>query len=246
MWFSSYFEKIWLQDLIALIVSFVLALLWLRIVDFLAHKGLIEQKLSRKIIHIGTGPIYLLCWNFFSNSPSARYIASLIPLAITAQFFLVGMGWMKDEAAVQAMSRSGDRKEILRGPLYYGIMFVLLTVLFWRNSPVGILALMILCGGDGFADIVGRKYGGNKLPFNDSKSWIGSLGMFVMSFLFGAVFVLLFNTMGYYPEIMPTASSLLSIAIISLAAAVVEAFSKHDLDNITITATAVVLGLLLF
>ncbi|MBN1267502.1 MAG: phosphatidate cytidylyltransferase [Anaerolineales bacterium] len=235
-----------MQDLIAVFVSFLLALFWLRVMDFLAHRGLIEQKLSRKIIHIGTGPIFLLCWNFFSSSPSARFIAALIPLAISAQFFMVGMGWMKDPAAVQAMSRTGDRREILRGPLYYGIMFILLTIGFWRTSPVGILALMILCGGDGFADIFGRKFGDSKLPFNHTKSWVGSAGMFLMSFLFGSVFILLFNSMGYFTETLPTASILLNIALISLAAAVVEALTKHDLDNITITLTSVVLGLMLF
>jgi len=44
------------------------------------------------------------------------------------------------------MSRTGDPKEILRGPLFYGIMFVLMTILFWKDSPVGMTALMIMCG----------------------------------------------------------------------------------------------------
>lgn len=32
-------------------------------------------------------------------------------------------------------------------------------VLFWRNSPLGVLALSVLCGGDGLAEVLGRKYG---------------------------------------------------------------------------------------
>jgi len=246
MWLSPYFSNSWFQDIVALILSFALALLWLRTVDFLAHRSLLEQKLSRKIIHIGTGPIFLLCWNFFSTSPSARFLAALIPLAITAQFFLVGMGWMKDPAAVDAMSRTGDRREILRGPLYYGIMFVLLTLVFWNTSPVGILALMVLCGGDGFADVFGRRFGSMKLPFNNTKSWIGTAGMFLMSFVFGSVFVLLFNSLGTYGETLALAPVLGSVALISLAASLVEALTRHDLDNVTITLTSVALGLLLF
>ena len=35
-----------------------------------------------------------------------------------------------------------------------------------------------MCGGDGLADVVGRRYGSAKLPFNHSKSWVGSLAMF--------------------------------------------------------------------
>jgi len=52
------------------------------------------------------------------------------------------------------------------------------TTLFWRISPVGIMVLSLMCGGDGLADIVGRRYGSAKLPFNAKKSWIGSLAMF--------------------------------------------------------------------
>ena len=36
-----------------------------------------------------------------------------------------------------------------------------------------------MCGGDGLADLVGRKFGSAKLPFNKNKSWAGSLAMFV-------------------------------------------------------------------
>jgi phytol kinase len=78
-----------------------------------------------------------------------------VPFAITVQFALIGLGVMKDEASVKAMSRSGDRREILRGPLFYGIVFVVMTLVFWKSSPVGMLALMLMCGGDGMADILG-------------------------------------------------------------------------------------------
>jgi len=54
------------------------------------------------------------------------------------------------------MSRNGDRREILRGPLYYGIIFVVMTLVFWKDSPIGMVAVMLMCGGDGLADIMGR------------------------------------------------------------------------------------------
>ena len=52
------------------------------------------------------------------------------------------------------------------------------TVVFWRESPVGMMVLSLMCGGDGLADIIGRKFGTAKLPFNMSKSWAGSAAMF--------------------------------------------------------------------
>jgi len=136
------------NNFVALAITLVIALFWLRINDYFAHKGWVTSKTSRKIIHIGTGPIFVLCWLLFNFSKFAPFIAAVVPLGITLQFALVGSGVIKDPSAVEAMSRSGDRKEILKGPLFYGLVFVLLTIIFWRNSAVGIVALMILCGGD--------------------------------------------------------------------------------------------------
>src|SRR5512142_1046104 len=106
------------NNAIALIASFGLSLIWLRINDFFAHRGWISSALSRKIIHIGTGPLFGITWLLFLDAPAARYLAALIPLAITVQFALVGLGLWQDPSAVEAMSRTGDRREILRGPLY--------------------------------------------------------------------------------------------------------------------------------
>ena len=116
-----------MNPFLALLLTFVIAVAWLRIMDFAAHQGWVESRLSRKIIHIGTGPIFVLCWLLFPGEWYDRYLAALVPGLITVQFALIGLGIVKDEASVKAMSRSGDPREILRGPLYYGIMFVLMT-----------------------------------------------------------------------------------------------------------------------
>ena len=137
------------NNILALIITFLVALAWLRINDYLAHHGWIESRLSRKFIHIGTGPFFVLCWLLFNSNPINKYLAALVPLAFTIQFLLIGIGVIKDEASVKAMSRSGDRREILRGPLYYGIIFVILTIAYWKYTPIGIVGLMLMCGGDG-------------------------------------------------------------------------------------------------
>jgi len=245
MWLDPFFDNKILQDILAAIGTLALSLMWLRTMDALAHRGLIEQRLSRKIIHIGTGPLFVLCWNAFSAEPWARYAAALVPLLITGQFFAVGMGWMKDEAAVKAMTRHGDPREILRGPLYYGVIFVVCTVLFWRHSPVGILALMLMCGGDGLADVIGRRWGRARLPFSPNKSWAGSAAMFAGSYLFGFGFLALFNAFGNFAPPLDLAATAAAVAVISLAATAVESLPFHDIDNVTVTLAALGLGLLL-
>jgi phytol kinase len=245
MWLDRFFADKLLQDIVATIVTFAAALAWLRAMDALAHRGLIAPRLSRKIIHMGTGPLFVLCWNLFSAEPRARVLAALVPLSITAQFLLVGLGVMKDQAAVAAMTRTGNPREILRGPLYYGIVFVACTLLFWRHSPVGILALMLMCGGDGLADIAGRRWGRGRLPINRDKSWAGSAGMLAGGLVFGLGFVALFNAFGNFQPSLDMGRASLATALIALAATVVEALPLHDVDNITVTLTAIGLGLLL-
>lgn len=232
-----------LNNWIALPATFMLSLVWLRLNDFLAHRGWISGPLSRKIIHMGTGPIFVLCWLFFQDTPASRYMAALVPLAITIQFALVGLGVIKDQAAVDAMSRHGDRREILRGPLFYGIVFVILTVAFWKDSPIGIVALMLLCGGDGLADILGKRFGSIRLPWAEHKTWVGSLSMFVGGWLFALGILAVYLAVGVFSGRL--ADYFWPVTIIALAGTVMESLPFSDIDNLTVPALAVLLGYLL-
>ena len=232
------------QNLLALIVTFLTALIWLRLNDFAAHRGWIDSRLSRKVIHMGTGPIFVLCWLLFDDAYYARFLAALVPMMITIQFVLVGTGIVHDQAAVQAMSRSGDRREILRGPLFYGIVFVILTVVYWRDSPIGIIALMLMCGGDGLADILGRRFGSRKLPWSADKSWAGSFGMFFGGWSFAVFILAVYVVNGVFAS--PLEVYLPAVSFIAIVGTVVESLPVHDIDNLTVTLTAVILGQMLF
>ena len=229
-----------MNNIIALAITFVLSLAFLRSMDFIAHRGWMDSKLSRKVIHIGTGPLFVLCWFLFNDAPSARWLAALVPFAITVQFALIGLGVIKDEASVQAMSRTGDPKEILRGPLYYGIMFVVLTVVYWKDSPIGIIALMMMCGGDGIADIFGRRIPSPKLPWSKEKSVAGMVSVFIGGFVFSALMIFVYCSAGVFTA--PFSGYLLPIAVISLVGAAVESLHYKDIDNISMTLASALLG----
>jgi phytol kinase len=228
------------NDLLATILTFTIALAWLRVNDFIAHRGWVSSSLSRKIIHVGTGPIFVLSWLLFDDAWISRWLAALVPLAITIQFILVGTGIIQDEAAVRAMSRTGGRREILRGPLYYGIVFVVLTLAYWRNSPIGMVALMLMCGGDGLADIAGRRWGCLKLPWNADKSWIGSLGMLVGGWILAVSIFAIYVTAGVFPG--PVTPRLPALTIIAITGTLVEMLPLKDIDNITVTFAALISG----
>ncbi len=233
-----------MNPFLAVIITFALAIGWLRLMDFFAHRGWIESRLSRKLIHIGTGPIFVLCWLLFPDVWYARWLAAVVPFLITVQFALIGLGIVKDEASVKAMSRTGDRREILYGPLFYGIVFVVMTLIYWKDTPTGMVALMLMCGGDGLADITGRGFKSPRLPWNNGKSVAGSAGMFVGGWALAAFIIWIFVLAGVFTG--PFVSYLMPITIIALAGTVVESLPFKDVDNITVTLAAVVLGVILF
>lgn len=229
---------------LATLFTFLIALAFLRLMDLLAQRGIIESRLSRKFIHIGTGPIFVLCWLMYPDVQISRWLAGLVPLVITAQFALVGAGVMKDEAAVKAMSRTGDRREILRGPLFYGIVFVALTLIYWKDSLIGIPALMILCGGDGIADIVGRRVDSPALPWSREKSLAGSLSVFAGGWLLTMFIFVTYVWVGAFSG--PISRFLLPITWIALGATLVESLPFKDIDNLTITVASALIGHLVF
>lgn len=233
-----------MNNWIAAAITLAISLVWLRMMDFAAHRGWVESRLSRKVIHITTGPIFVLCWFLFRDTPDARWWAAVVPFLITVQFALIGLGVIKDDASVQAMSRSGDRREILRGPFFYGVVFVALTLIFWKDSPIGMIALMLMCGGDGIADLVGRRIPSPKLPWSREKSVVGSLSVLVGGFILAAFILWVHVAARVFPA--PFSGYLVPLAILSLAAAAVESLPYRDVDNLTVPLAAVLVGLLFF
>jgi phytol kinase len=229
---------------VATLFTFIIALAFLRLMDFLAHQGIIESRLSRKFIHIGTGPIFVLCWLIYPDLQISRWLAALIPLVITTQFVLVGTGVIKDDAAVKAMSRTGDKREILRGPLFYGIVFIAVTLIYWKDSLIGIPALMMMCGGDGIADIIGRRVKSPKLPWSPEKSVAGSLSVVAGGWLLTILIFAIYVWSGAFSG--PITRFFIPITWIALGAMIVESLPFKDIDNFTILLASVLVGYLVF
>jgi phytol kinase len=121
---------------------------------------------------------------------------------------------------------------------------VILTLVFWRDSPIGIVALMLLCGGDGIADVVGRRVSSPKLPWSPQKSVVGSLSVLIGGFILAAFILWIYISARVFPG--PFSGYLLPLALLSLTAAIVESLPHRDVDNITLPLAVVLVGLLLF
>ncbi|CAI7863538.1 unnamed protein product [Closterium sp. NIES-54] len=238
----------WQQDIAATIFTLLGSVVWVRVFDELARRDVLDQKLSRKIVHITTGLLFMLSWPLFSPKPAARFLAVAVPVANVVRILLLGTGITKNEGVVKSISREGSASELLRGPLYYVLTIVLVTTIFWRSSPIGGIALVLMCAGDGMADIVGRRVGSAKLPWNSRKSWAGSVAMLLCGSLFSIAFLYIFCSFGFFHTQWWSADICFRIFLIAAGATFMEScpISEKLDDNFTVPFSAVLLGRLLF
>ncbi|EGG14695.1 hypothetical protein DFA_10953 [Cavenderia fasciculata] len=212
----------------------LLCLSWLLFTQFLSSNKVVSPARCRKLVHIGTGIIYVMSWGLYPiNDPSSRLYCSIIPALVTFQFTLVGMGLLKDKKVVDSMSRSGNPRELLFGPATYGIIFVLSTIIYWANSPVGITALSLLCFGDGFAGLIGSEFGRARIPYNRSKTIVGSVSFVIFSVVGSLMLLTIIQSYGYLIHFSLYAF-IPSLIVVSIIGAIVESLPIEDWDNITV------------
>ncbi|XP_030969627.1 farnesol kinase, chloroplastic [Quercus lobata] len=233
------------SDICAASLTGCIALSLLRFWGEIANRGIFDKKLNRKLVHISVGLVFMLCWPMFSSGYRGSILAGLVPGINIIRMLLLGLGIMKDEAIVKSMSRNGDHRELLRGPLYYATTISLACIIYWRTSPIGIAAICNLCAGDGFADIIGRRFGSHKIPYNRNKSLIGSIAMVFAGFLASIGYMYYFSSFGFLQERW---EMVLGFLVVSLASALVETLpiSTELDDNLTVPLTSILVGILVF
>ena len=124
------------------------------------------------------------------------------------------------------------------GTVYFPLAAAVVALVFWERPPLMVAALMPLTWGDGLAPVVGAAYGRRFYTIHTSiRTLEGSAGFFVAGFVFTWLALWL---MPGLPEITPLAAVLPSLVIMSVTT-VIEAVSIWGLDNLTITAAAVVI-----
>ncbi|KAJ6432958.1 hypothetical protein OIU84_020070 [Salix udensis] len=173
---------------------------------------------------------------YFQNSTStqARYFASVVPLVNCLRLIVHGFSLVTDEGLIKSVTREGNPQELLRGPLYYVLILIFCALAFWRESPTGVISLAMMCGGDGVADIIGRRFGSMKLPYNQHKSWAGSVSMFICGFLISIGMLYYYSALGYFQ--LEWTWTFQRVALVALVATVVESLPITEIvdDNITV------------
>jgi len=242
---ASAFPRAIERDAVCALLCGLAASSWVWVWSTLASAELIPPTVSRKIIHAGSAPLFMLCWPLFSDGPSACIAASFVPLLQVVRLAYAGRAREDtvgvDDGLIKAVSRTGSRSEVLGGPLIYTLVLFIATGGGFR-SVVASTALCQMAVGDGLADIFGRRYGRSKWPFAPSKSYVGSAAFALSSFFASLGFVLLFNISGY--TALTAAACAPALALISLLSAGAELLPWFD-DNIIVPIAAAGLSALL-
>lgn len=241
-------NRVLIWDIIASIISLTVVMSVVQINGIIQKKGLLPTVITRKVVHLLVAPVFMITWQLYSGEWTSRYTAMLVPLLFVGMFLAIGKRWIEDEAFVRSMSRSGEPEELLKGTLYYAIIVVLSTILWFYlpvtglsdANPIAFILFGCLAGGDGLADIIGRRYGGRiRFGFGGSeKTLMGSIGMFIGSMLFSMALIWIFSL---ETSAMSVQSLFIPITLISLVATIVEALSPKSLDNIIIVLSVLIM-----
>lgn len=206
---------------IGLVISFLFIFSLIGVSTVLSKKGLLSNEGSRKFIHIGVSNWWIIAMYYFDS----RLWASIVPI-----IFIVLNYISYKFNVVKAMERDGEKNDL--GTVYFPISLLVLVLISFSNYSepyVGALGILIMGYGDGFAAILGKKFGKRKfLIFGNKKSIVGSTAMFVFSFIVS--FLILYF---YSPD-----NLLIKCIVIASFSTVVEGVSPFGLDNLTVPILA--------
>lgn len=220
-----------INNVVVTIFTFIYVFGLVALMDYFVKNHGLPQDISRKITHIGAGSL-IAFWALYTDGDGTEYLN--ISVLVLWMFLLVMKGLFADpnDEAVMTMTRTGDRKELLRGPLYFVIVSIICGTVLYKNFA-GIMAMAALGWGDGLAPLIGTRYGKMKYKILSQKSVEGSLTVLLASFLAGCLFVWL---------LAPDQFNLTRILIFSVAATIAEGISPKELDNFFIPASVIILA----
>ncbi len=212
----------WLGLIICIVYIFSL----IGIAELLRRWRGYKSSFTRKIIHVGVG---MMSWGLHLLFDNPWFF-----IATAVAFMLINLlDWRYGFFA--AMS-SSDRSNL--GTVYFPLAAAVVAYLFWDQPPLMVAALMPLTWGDGMAPVIGQAYGRREYHIRNHKRTLeGSLAFFVAGFLFTW---LAFWVIDGPPTIGITGAIAPALAI-TVSTTLVEAISIWGIDNLTVTAVAILI-----
>lgn len=184
-----------------------------------------HPEVSRKVLHIMVGNVAFLLPVFMTKE---------IMAFVAAGPFIFFTFLMSPYTPIKSIKGRTSSVGHGMGLVYYSITWTILAYLFFDNMVVIAIGIFAMSYGDGFASLIGMRYGKRKYNVaGDEKSFIGTFAMFLFTY------VMILVAIVYYKFVLDYsfAFSISSLALLGLFAAVgaiVEGFTPKGLDNLTV------------
>jgi len=181
---------------------------------------------SRKFLHIMTGNIAFIL-PLFETREMMTFVAAAPFIVVT---FL-----MSPYSPIQRMRGKTSEAGHGLGPVYYAMTWTVLAYIFFDHRVIIAIGILAMSYGDGMASLLGTRFGKQKYHiFHDMKSYIGSIVMFVCTFLLLVVALL------FYAQPV-TLDVIVCLVCIAGVATLVEGVTPFGLDNLSVPFVTVVL-----
>jgi dolichol kinase len=222
------------SDIIGIVVVYGYVALLLVITEKVLVK---HPETSRKVLHIMVGNIAFLLPIFVTKEMMAF---------VAAAPFIVLTFLMSPYTPIKSIRGRTSSAGHSMGLVYYAITWTVLAFFFFDQMIVIAIGIFAMSYGDGFASIIGIKYGKQKYNIvGDEKSFIGTFSMFVFTFITMIIGIL------YYQLVQSihfsfTAVSIGFLALFAGVGAIVEGFTPKGLDNLTVPFSIALMYWLVF
>jgi phytol kinase len=181
---------------------------------------------SRKFLHIMTGNIAFILPLFQTRE---------IMAFLAAGPFILFTFLMSPYSPIKSMRGKTSEAGHGLGLVYYAITWTVLAYVFFDHRVIIAMGILAMSYGDGLASVIGIKYGRRTYTvFKDIKSYVGSLAMFVCTFLLLVIALL------FYAEPL-TVRSVTYLLCMAGVATVIEGVTPLGLDNLSVPFVAAVM-----
>jgi phytol kinase len=178
---------------------------------------------SRKFLHIMTGNIAFILPLFATREVMAF---------IAAGPFILFTFLMSPYSPIKSMQGKTSEAGHGLGLVYYAITWTVLAYAFFDHREIIAMGILAMSYGDGLASLLGIKYGKLKYTvFKDTKSYVGSIAMFVCTFLLLVVALLFY-------QVPVTSRAAVYLLCMAGVATIVEGITPLGLDNLSVPFVA--------
>ena len=204
------------NDLVGVAIVYIYVAIMLIVTEKALHK---YPSISRKVLHIMVGNVAFLLPIFQTRE---------VMVFLAAGPFIIFTFLMSPHTPFKSIRGKTSAAGHSMGLVYYSITWTVLAYVFFDNMVVIAIGILAMSYGDGFASIIGSKFGKRKFNiFGDEKSYIGSFSMFVFTLITMIVAVLFY-------EISLTFQHFMFLSLIALVGAVIEGITPRGFDNLSV------------